>query len=410
MAGPQTASDSTGTAVALSNSVRTQYQEVYLESAMAERLYDQIAQPFANNAEMSRGSSVQVEFLSDMEPGVTAISEVLDVAPQTLRDQTASLTPTSRGEVLQASELLLLQAFTDYGAARMRKIGKNAMESIDLLAQAAACQGTHIERAAARVNIDAGTTSHNADDAIFEKAWIRFLENMVPDFNEILNIGSRTYVAITTPSVYSDIIRTGNVQSVMNYQNADILFNHELGAIAAFRLVVSPWAKAFYGAGIDATTDVVATSLKAASNALTKTVTLSASTHLDTGLGFFWSIGTEETGNTFYPKNERVKWVSTTTSIVTFVGKGSNSGLRFDKTTADVVRNADTVHTIIFGGPQSLAKVYSPAVGEFGQIVGPKRGGNLDQFESMGWKFYGGYGILSDNRVLRAEVSARAEA
>src|SRR3989304_3619024 len=237
----QTASASGGTARALSNSIRTQYVEEYLDAAMTERVYDQIAQPFPDNSEMIRGSSIQVEFLSDMEPGTTAISETADVVPQALRDATASLTPTSRGEVLQASELLLIQAFTNYGAARIRKIGKNAMESIDLLAQAAACQGVHLEAAVARASLDAGTTSHNADEAVFEKAWISFLSNKVPDFNAVMNIGARTYVAITHPAVYSDIIRTGNTQSIMQYQNAQILFNHEMGALSAFRLVVTPW-------------------------------------------------------------------------------------------------------------------------------------------------------------------------
>jgi N4-gp56 family major capsid protein len=407
---PQTASDSSGAAVALSNSIRTQYQEAYLEAAMFERLYDQLAKPFPNNAEAIRGSSVQVEFLSDMEPGTSAISEVADINPQTLRDATASLTPTSRGEALQSSELLLIQAFTDYGAARFRKIGKNAMESIDLLAQEAALQGTNIERAAARASIDAGTTSHNADDGIFRKAWVKFLTNKVPDFNQVLNIGTPTYLAITHPAVYNDLISTGNVQSVMQYQNQDILFNHEMGSIAAFRLAVSPWAKVFWGAGIDHGTDVVATSLKSDANALSKTMTLSASTHLDSGLGYAWAVGTEETGNTFYPKNEHIFWTSTTTSVITFIGEGPNGGLRFDHTTSDVVRNADDVFTICFGGPESLAKVYAPEVGEFGMVVGPKRDGLLDQFESIGWKYYGGYGRLVESRVLRAEVSARVEA
>jgi hypothetical protein len=95
--------------------------------------------------------------------------------------------------------------------------------------------------------------------------------------------------------------------------------------------------------------------------------------------------------------------------VITFIGRGANSGLRFDHTTSDVVRNADSVHTIVFGGPQSLAKVYEPSVGEFGSVVGPKRDGMIDQFESIGWKFYGGYGILSENRILRAEVSCATE-
>jgi N4-gp56 family major capsid protein len=407
----QTAASTVGSATPLSNSIRTQYQDVYLEAAMMERLYDQLATPFSDNDAMSRGSSIQVQFLSDMEPGVTAISEVADVVPQTLRDATATLDPTSRSEALQSSELLLIQAFTNYGEARFAKIGKNAMESIDLLAQAAALQGTFVERPAARISIDAGTTSHNADDGTFRKAWVRFLNAKVPDFNQMMNIGSRTYLAITHPAVYADLLSTGNILSIAQYQNQDILFNHELGAVSAFRLAVSPWAKVFWGAGNDLGSDVVATSLKADANALAKTMTLSVSTHLDNQeLAFGWTVGTEETANVFYPKNETIVWTSLTTSVVTFIGEGPNGGLRFDHTTADVLRNADSVYTICFGGPESLAKAWAPSVGEFGQVVGPKTQGLVDQWESLGWKYYGNYARLSESRILRAEVSARVEA
>jgi hypothetical protein len=124
----------------------------------------------------------------------------------------------------------------------------------------------------------------------------------------------------------------------------------------------------------------------------------------------WWTIGSEETGATHYPKNERIWTVSYTTSVVTFVGEGANGGLRFDHATTDEARNADTVYPIVFGGPESLAKVYQPSIGEFGMVVGPKLDGLVDQFVSLGWKFYGGYGRISENRLVRAEVSSSLEA
>jgi hypothetical protein len=75
------------------------YHEAYIREAMFNRFYDQYAVPFPGNmSELIKGSSVNYTFLSDMDPGVTAISQVADVTPQTLRDATASITPTSRGE------------------------------------------------------------------------------------------------------------------------------------------------------------------------------------------------------------------------------------------------------------------------------------------------------------------------
>lgn len=85
-----------------------------------------------------------------------------------------------------------------------------------------------------------------------------------------------------------------------------------------------------------------------------------------------------------------------TGSTVTIVGQGPNAGLRYAHASGAAVRNADSVHLVVFGGPSSLVKVYAPSVGEFGEIVGPKRDGLADQFWSLAWKWWGGYGRLAE--------------
>jgi hypothetical protein len=84
--------------------------------------------------------------------------------------------------------------------------------------------------------------------------------------------------------------------------------------------------------------------------------------------------------------------------------------LRFEHASAANVSNADNVYTIVFGGPASLAKIYQPSVGPFGTVVGPKMDGIVDQFVTLGWKFYGQYGIIAENRILRGEVSSSVQA
>ena len=101
---------------------------------------------------------------------------------------------------------------------------------------------------------------------------------------------------------------------------------------------------------------------------------------------------------------------ASTTTISTFIGEGENGGLRFAHASGAAVRNADSVYSIVFGGPSSLVKLFAPEIGEFGQVVGPKKEGLLDQWASVGWKFYGGYARLTDNRVLRGEFSTSYEA
>jgi N4-gp56 family major capsid protein len=394
-------------AEALSNAVRTRYIADYIEAAQMARVYDQISTPVGQDmSRLAKGSSVTVNFISDMEPGTTAIPETVDITPQTLTDGTTTVTPSSRAEALQSSELLLLQSYTPYGAERFKAIGKNMMESVEILARDAATQGTFVLRDAARADLSAACTSHRADDGTFTKASTMLTTVKCPSFNWD---GQAGWAAIMHPAVYHDIRQSGNVVSIAQYQKANIVLRHELGAIGPFRLVVSPWAKVFGGAGADRA-DVINTSFISALSALDKTLKVSTTTHLDSsGANQWWTIGSEETANTHYPKNERIWVTSYTTSVVTFIGEGANGGLRFDHPTTDIARNAYTAYPIVFGGPQSLAKVYQPSIGEYGMVVGPKRDGLVDQFVSLGWKYYGGYGRIRENNVLRAEVSSSTD-
>jgi len=389
----------------LSNSVRARYIEDYLEAAEAVKLYDQLASPVGQNMEqLKRGSSVNVPFLADMDPGTSTIPQDTDISPQVLEDATSSITPTSRGEALQASEQLLIQAYTDYGQKMHEKVGKNMMESIDLLAQAAATQGSLVQRAAVRASLDAGTTTHNATDAEFGEAQSLLLSMKVPGFSFD---GGEVWGAVMHPYVFHDIREGGNVDSIGTYQDKGIHLNYELGKIGPFRLIVSPWAKVFGGAGLD-NASAVDTTLGAAADALDLTITVAANTNI--AAGQWLTIGTEETANTHYPTNERVKVASVSGTTITIIGEGPNGGLRFAHASGAGVRNADSVYTITFGGPASLAKLYATEIGEYGQVVGPKREGLLDQFVTLGWKFYGGYGRIAENRILRGEYSVSAEA
>lgn len=348
-----------GDAVALSNSVRTQYIENYIEALMLERLYDQISKPVGQPmSQLKRGSSVQVEFLSDMTPGSSAISEVSDVTPQTLVDAVASVTPTSRGEALQASEKLLIEAFTDYHAQLVQKVGKNMMETVDALARAAATQGTFVWRqgVSARSALDAGATGHRADDVTFMRASGMLSSVKAPGWVDRKN-GQKFWVAIMHPLVFHDILRSGNVSPIAQYQNQNIIFNHELGSLGNFRLVVSPWAKVFGAAGADHATNV-ATTISAAATALGTTITVANTSSIEKG-EWLW-IGTEETANTHYDDNERVRFVSAADKVITVLGEAPNGGLRFPHASGTAVRNADSAYPIVFGGSDSLVKVLLP--------------------------------------------------
>lgn len=403
---PQTTSN-------LSNSVRTQYIETYQEAADFEKLYDQFATPAGKNmAQLEEGSSVQVPFLSDMVPGTTVISQTTDVTPQQLRDAVTTITPTSRGEALQWSQQLNIQTYTDYAKARMAALGKNHQESVELLAMAAALQGGNVFRGAARASLDAGTAGHRLTDLFVSEIETLLMTLKCPPM--LLGGRERKWLALMHPAVFHDLRNGAQVLAVGEYQQGRIVLNFELGEIGPFKILVSPWAKVFGAAGIDNGTNVATTIAAAASTvqnrALDKQIEVASATSIT--IGDWLTIGTEETANTFYPTNERVKVSADYSSGTTIdiIGEGANGGLRFDHAIGAAVRNADSVYPVLFGGPMSLAKVYATEVGEYGEVVGPKTEGLLDQFTSVGWKYYGGYGLWSQSYVVRGEFASSLEA
>jgi N4-gp56 family major capsid protein len=398
----------------LSNSITNVYKGKYLEGAKAIRLYDQFATPYNEIGadgktmdQLMQGTTIYVPFLSDMSPGSSAISQTTDVTPQTLTDATATVTHTSRGEALQWSQQLTIEAYTDYTARAYEKVGMNAMETIETLAIEAALAGTWVERATARASLDAGTASHRASDAIFRKydAMLQMLR--APGY--VAEDGTSVWSAAMHPFVFHDISESGNVNAIGAYQQAGIHLNWELGQIGRFRLLSSPYAKVFGAAGADNGTSV-ATTITPEETALSTSIVTAADVSANAAYGLFWWLGTEETASTFYPTNEPLKVISASGTTVTILGTGPNGGLRYTHAAASAVRNADSVYTILFGGPQSMTKVFATDVGEYGMTVGPKQTGLLDQFNSLGWKFYGGYGRISEHRLLRYECSTSYEA
>lgn len=385
----------------LVNARFVKYLPDYLRAAMFYRVYDVLAKPIPGNADMYKSSSIVLNFLSDLEPGTTPIPETHDVTPMAFRDATTTITPTSRWGAIEASELLMNQSGTNYAQERFEMLGKNQAESVDLLAQQAAVTGAMRYAAAARTSIDAGTAAHLLSYATFTNASADLQTFKIPGWEDPKS-GLRKWFAIMHPYAYADLRNSAPILDVGKYQNSSIILQHELGELGPFKLIVTPWAKTFWGGGA-ANASAIETTLSAGANALDKTITVAANTNMDVGDRVM--IGSHETGNTHYSTNEIVSITGINSTTITVAGEGANGGLRFDHVSGAAVSNDDNVGTVVFGGNESLMKVYDPQVGEYGQVVGPKKEGLLDQFEVLGWKWYGAYARPVENRILRYEVA-----
>jgi hypothetical protein len=354
------------------------------------------------------GSTYTYNFLSDMTPGTSAISQTVDVTPQILRDAVTTITPTSRADAIQWAEAVEIQAYTNYGASAFQKVGKAAMEALEILAYTAALTGGLKAPGTARASLDAGTAGDRWTDAAIAKAAARVGTLKCPP---LMISGQKRLLAISHPDAFYDLFSGGNVVSVGLYQDKALIFDpyNELGEMHGFKLLISPWAKVFGAAGAD-NASVVATTLSGAELALDLQVVVASATNVT--VSQYMTIGTEETGNTMQPQNELVvvdaAYVSGTT--VDLVGEASNSGIRFDHASATAVRNADNVYPVAYGGPSSLVKIFSNQIGQYAEVVGPKEDGIVNQFRTLGYKWYGGYGLIADNYIIRGEYASSVQA
>ena len=405
----------------LSNSLRIQYLNDYQQGAMRRRFYDQVAMPIdslsaaagqaQSMADLCKGGTVRIAFLSDMNVTTAPLSEISDITPQVLADASTDVTVDMFGDGIQTSQKALIQYFTNYGSSSPAKVGLNMMDTVEFKAGEAALNGSLVYRYVGRATLSAATSAHYASDGVFADVAARLSQFSCPGWE---GEGKPTsWSALMDHFVLNDIARGTNGTVLLNvaqYQDKEMVLNNEVGRLHSFRVVASGFAKTFFGAGVASSGHTVATSLGAAAARLARTINLVSTTNLDGGHWLNIQDG-DETGSTFYPGNERVRVVSyATTATVVIVGEGPNGGLRFSHAAGALCQDDDSVHTILFGGPQSLVKVWAPQIGEFGELVGPKTQGLADQWTSFAWKWFGGYGRVSENWLYRGEFAVSEEA
>jgi hypothetical protein len=393
------------------SSIRTLYASDYKDGAEYMRLYDQLSHPVSQDGVEKAArlaETLQISFLQAIPPGNSTISETVDVVPINLVDATATISPTSRyvGPV-QWHEQLDMRVYTDLVAKRYKYLGEAMGETVDALASDAALQGGIVRRYTVRASLDADTTTHYFNSDALEQAAIMLQQLKCPAY---IGNGRPQWMAIGNSTILKDLRNSDTVLAVAEYQDKELIFNYELGQIGPWKLIMNAWGKCFIGQGAACST-TYSTTLASAVSALDKTCTMTSSTNLASGFKWLNIIDTAETSNTHVRTNERVWLSSNSGAVATIVGSGSNGGFKFNHaaTTTTVTAN-DPVYPVAYGTPISLAKMYDSVTGEWGETVLKENQGMLNQWTSLGGKFYGGYGRWSENFLIRGEYSASSDA
>lgn len=384
------------TTTTLSNSVQIKYQAEYILAAKQMLYYDQLSYN-VEKANMIKGSSIKVPFYFDLPPNVTTVPQTSDITPRTMADTLVEFTPYLYGDAVQLSEQLRRTAFTDVEKAAAALVGRQAGKSVDYLARTAATQGTWVRyggSATSRATCDAVNDQLAYSDFITSAS---FLSDMGAE-----PVSNGKFLVVLGHPVLKDILEDSVVQALASYQKGEIILNGEIGTLGGVKIVVTNWAKRFYGAG--AANDSIATTV-ATTAIVPGATTFRAAADTSISVGDWLTFGSIESSTTEYPETELVQVVSGSSSPFTITGGGANGGFKFAHAIGDSIKDNDTVHAVCFYGAKSIGKVFSPDTGNLGKVLPPKTTGMLDQFLTLPWKWFGGYNRTAENRMLRVEVA-----
>ncbi len=294
----------------------------------------------------------------------------------------------------------------------VKAVGQLAGETIDALARRAATEGGLVFWG------DATTLTHStrvtlvpttSTDKITAGA-LQLAQAFIGGWQGNLLEGGLG-MCIMSPFQYNDLMNLSGSSVLLRQgyteSGAKQLFNYEMGTLAGFKLIVSPYSKVFYGAG---TAKNYSDTLSAAIAAGVKTCEVTTNT-TNLAAGEWATIGTvqtaAETDATIV--TEVVYVTSVTGTTINFIGSGPNGGTKYPHAVLAPVVDSYSVHCATIGGPNSLAKAYVPHYKEDGQLVPPFRTGNAEQWENISFKWLGGYGRLNENWLFRIESAVTGQ-
>ncbi len=381
----------------------TRYEAQYMDAALGERTYDQLAQP-NNRTFEPNGSTIQRAWIADLVPRPTTAvgSETADFDPQTARDVSGSFTLDYIADGLKAHDLVRLKSSLSPEKQFPKLIGKLAMETIDAKARREATEANLVlyggsTQVSARVTLDLGTAAHcfGASNFTLARSILGSLGNGDP------------LMVIIDNFQYADLIAASGSIVLARAEYADsekVLYNYEFGQLMGVRIIVSPHAKTFYAAGA-ANVAPVATTLASAATAGATTISVTANTNMAAGM--WLTIGTAQTAAESDATliTEAVKIASISTTTITITGGGPAGGLKYDHAISAAVSNADTAHCAVFGSKNSLTVAFQE-FGRYGKMVAPFEDGNAKQWTTWSFKYFGGYHTFDQSKLLRCETSA----
>ncbi len=395
----------TGT-VALSAEVVPLYDAEYMLQAQSLVVFDQ----FSNLREVmngQRGATYRFPIVDNRQPSTAPLNELEDIVPTQMSANEVVTTLQEWGGGVELTKLLAATSYVDVYEQAAYSNGYQLAESFDLIVRAIAGQGNRRYFQNSRT----ARTQFTGKDTAADRC--------TPDFLSSLHMRGRatrmpfyddgSLCTVIHPFLLQDLLANTTIRDMAVRLTPEMLFNGELAYWGGIRIIVSPNAKIFGGAGAVRTSDSAVTTLASAAAVGATSIVVTSATGI--AIGEWLAINdAEETGNTWSDTNELfyVTGISgtTITGFAMIEGPGNDGGLRYAHAAGTVVKDNSSVYPIVLFGPNSITKIASDLTGPYGQTVVSEGHDLLGRFLVFGWYALCGWSRTRDGWVPRGECSA----
>lgn len=232
----------------MTEQMKTFYVNELLQFAEPNFVFKQFAKivPLPKNS----GKAMEIRYLSPFAAVTTDLTE--GVTPDATIMDWNSITATLRqiGAFVPMSDLVEMLTYDPVVMEVTKKLGAQAGKSIDTLIRDVVSGGTNVQYVA---NVASGTATENTERSTINNTATMTVDELFKAAATLKSQDAPTingdYVAVMHPYVAADLMRTSDWKDIVKYQNAEKIYNGEIGKIGNVRVVETTNAKVWASAG-----------------------------------------------------------------------------------------------------------------------------------------------------------------
>lgn len=206
--------------------------------------------PYTHN-----GASVSFNFVNDIAPALTPLTENTDVTSVVPSDQQVTITPQEYGNAIETSQKFRATSYIPTDPIVANLIGYNAAISIDTIARNALMAGTNVVYGKTRTSRVTLTATDTIDSSKIRRMRTRLVRANVKPWNG-------AYRSFIHPDVALDLREeTGDIgwRTPHNYSAPEAIMNGSIGMYEGFDFIETPRAPILADTGAGGTVDTYQT-------------------------------------------------------------------------------------------------------------------------------------------------------